>query len=124
MVRSAVMGNHGNSRTVYSTGAGSICPGCGWPERNCKCSARLDEKVPSRPVAKLRLEKSGRGGKIVTVVDGLPRNSAFLKELSQALKRACGAGGTTFETGVEIQGDKRDQVRDVLLGKGFIVKGA
>jgi translation initiation factor 1 len=43
----------------------------------------------SRIVAKLRMEKKGRGGKMVTVIDGLPRNDAFLKELAAELKRAC-----------------------------------
>ena len=79
--------------------------------------------MPARPVAKLRLEKKARGGKTVTVVDGLPRNSAFLKDLSQELKRACGVGGSVFETGVEVQGDMRERVRDLLLKKGWIVKG-
>ena len=79
--------------------------------------------MPARPIAKLRIEKKARGGKTVTVVDGLPRNAAFLKELSQELKRACGAGGSVFETGVEVQGDMRTRVRDLLLGKGFVVKG-
>lgn len=79
--------------------------------------------MPARPTAKLRIEKKARGGKTVTVVDGLPRNAVFLKELSQELKRACGTGGTVFETGVEVQGDVRERVRDLLLGKGFVVKG-
>ena len=79
--------------------------------------------MPARPVAKLRLEKKARGGKTVTVVDGLPRNTAFLKDLSQELKRACGTGGSVFETGVEVQGDMRERVRDLLLKKGFVVKG-
>lgn len=74
-------------------------------------------------MAKLRLEKKSRGGKTVTVVDGLPRNTTFLKDLSQELKRACGTGGSVFETGVEVQGDMRERVRDHLLKKGFIVKG-
>ncbi len=117
------MRNRDNSRPVYSTAGGRVCPGCGWPERDCTCSTQSEEKVPARPVAKLRVEKKGRGGKTVTVVDGLPRNSAFLKELSQELKRACGTGGAVFETGVEVQGDMRERVRDVLLKKGFIVKG-
>jgi translation initiation factor 1 len=117
------MSDRGNSRTVYSTGAGSVCTGCGWPQHDCKCSSRREEAVPARVVAKLRLEKKARGGKTVTVVDGLPRNTAFLKELSQELKRACGAGGSVFETGVEVQGDMRDRVRDVLIKKGFVVKG-
>jgi translation initiation factor 1 len=74
-------------------------------------------------MAKLRLEKKSRGGKTVTVVDGLPRNSGFLKDLSQELKRACGTGGSVFETGVEVQGDMRQRVRELLLAKGFVVKG-
>jgi translation initiation factor 1 len=69
------------------------------------------------------MEKKGRGGKVVTVVDGLPQNAAFLKELSQELKRACGTGGTAVEGAVELQGDLRDRVRELLLKKGFVVKG-
>lgn len=116
-------GDQGNARTVYSTTQGRTCPKCGWPDRDCKCSVPKEEPVPARPVAKLRLEKKGRGGKTVTVIDGLPRNSAFLKDLCQELKRACGTGGSVFETGVEIQGDMRDRVRVVLANKGFVVKG-
>ena len=60
-----------------------------------RCSARgSDAPVPVRVVAKLRVEKAGRGGKAVTVVYDLPRNAGFLKELSRELKQACGAGGT------------------------------
>jgi translation initiation factor 1 len=117
------MAHRGDTRTVYSTGSGRVCPTCGWPDNNCQCSAMREEPVPSRIVAKLRLEKKSRGGKTVTVIDGLPRNSAFLKELSQELKRACGAGGSIFETGVEVQGDMRQRVRELLLAKGFVVKG-
>jgi translation initiation factor 1 len=69
------------------------------------------------------MEKKGRGGKVVTIVDGLPGNPAFLKELSQELKRACGTGGAVLENGVELQGDLRERVRGVLTGKGFHVKG-
>jgi translation initiation factor 1 len=71
-----------------------MCPVCGWPIDDCKCSsANRAESVPSRIVAKLRIEKAGRGGKTVTVVDGLPNNATFLKELVQELKKACGVGG-------------------------------
>ncbi len=121
------MGQHDKSmyRTVYSTGAGRVCPGCGWPDNDCKCSSRqgTEEALPNRVVAKLRMERTGRGGKTVTVVFGLPRNSAFLKALTQELKKACGSGGTTTDDGVELQGDLRDRVRDVLQKKGFVVKG-
>jgi translation initiation factor 1 len=39
------------------------------------------------------------------------------------LKRACGTGGAVVDGGVEIQGDLRDRVRDVLVKKGWTVKG-
>jgi translation initiation factor 1 len=112
-----------NARIVYSSAAGKICRGCGLPERGCKCGQAASEPVPARPMAKLRMEKKGRGGKTVTVVFGLPNNAAFLKDLSQELKRACGTGGTATEDGVELQGELRDRVREFLTAKGFLVKG-
>jgi len=69
------------------------------------------------------MEKTGRSGKTVTVVFGLPKNAAFLKNLAQELKRACGTGGAVREDGVELQGDLRDRVREFLLAKSFQVKG-
>jgi translation initiation factor 1 len=79
--------------------------------------------VPAKIVAKLRLEKQGRGGKSVTVIYDLPNNAAFLKELSQELKRACGTGGTVAENTVELNGDLRERVRELLAKKGWTVRG-
>lgn len=115
--------NDRNSRIVYSSAAGRICPRCGQPERGCRCGEASKETVPVRPIAKLRMEKAGRGGKTVTVVYGLPRNAAFLKDLAQELKRACGTGGAVLEDGIELQGDLRERVRAFLIGKHFQVKG-
>jgi translation initiation factor 1 len=112
------------SRLVYSTDRGKMCPRCGWPERECKCSSRIASgTVPAKVVAKLRVEKQGRGGKTVTVIYDLPNNAAFLKELSQELKRACGTGGTVAENTVELNGDLRNRVRELLMKKGWTVKG-
>lgn len=113
-----------NSRLVYSTGSGRTCPACGAAAGGCRCRSQgQDEAVPARVVAKLRVERAGRGGKTVTVVYDLPRNAAFLKTLSQDLKRACGAGGAIQESAIELQGDLRDRVRDLLVKRGFGVKG-
>jgi len=71
----------------------------------------------------MRVEKAGRGGKTVTVVYGLPRSAVFLKHLCTELKRTCGTGGAVSEDTVELQGDHRDRVRDLLLKKGYVVKG-
>jgi translation initiation factor 1 len=113
-----------NARIVYSTGRGAVCPACGWPAGTCGCAKRTtNEPVPARVVAKLRMERSGRGGKTVTVVDGLPQNAAFLKDLCADLKRACGTGGAIRDGAIELQGDLRDRLRRRLGEKGFTVKG-
>ena len=115
-----------NSRLVYSTAVGRTCPKCGWPIDNCRCSKTLSsgkESVPDRVVAKLRMEKKGRGGKTVTVVFGLPNNAEFLKNLCGELKKSCGCGGAVTAAGVELQGELRARVRPLLDKKGYIVKG-
>src|SRR5512140_1359941 len=117
------MANRPASRPVYSTAAGRLCPTCGWPVKQCRCSKALDQPVPEKVAAVLRLERAGRGGKTVTVVDGLPRNRELLQQLAGELKRACGSGGTTGEERVEIQGDHRDTIRPLLAARGWKVKG-
>ena len=69
------------------------------------------------------MDKNGRGGKTVTVVDNLPNNAAFLKELCQDLKRTCGTGGAVADGAIELQGDLRDRVRARLTARGMTVKG-
>ena len=112
-----------DSRSVYQTGKGRVCPRCGWPTDDCRCSKAAAEPVPAKITCVLRLEKKGRGGKTVTVVAGLPRNAAFLASLASELKRACGTGGTAQEDAVEIQGDQRERLRPLLAAKGWAVRG-
>lgn len=110
-------------RLVYSTAAGRICATCGWPADECTCSKKSEEKIPSKVVVKLRLEKKGRGGKEVTVLTGLPRNAEFLEGLAKDLRKALGTGGTAGETFIELQGDHRATLRGILSERDFLVKG-
>lgn len=59
----------------------------------------------------------------MTVIESLPRNKAFLKELATELKRACATGGKIIEDRIEIQGDHRERLRELLEAKGWVVKG-
>lgn len=120
------MSRRDETRVVYSTATDGKCPVCGWPQRSCMCSRQKRPAagaVPDKIVARLRMEKAGRGGKTVTVVYDLPRNEAFLKDLAQKLKRECGTGGTFTEDRVELQGEMRDRVRGILQRLGYTVKG-
>ena len=110
-------------RLVYSTATGRVCAKCGWPSDECKCSSKVEEKVPAKLVVKLRLEKAGRGGKLVTVLDGLPRNSDFLEGLAKDLKKALGTGGSVVGATIELQGEWRERLRILLPSKNLSVKG-
>lgn len=77
--------------------------------------------------AVLRIERAGRGGKTVTLVEKLPTAEALLDDLARKLKTRSGSGGTykwKADGGViEIQGDKREIVRKILAGEGIKFKG-
>lgn len=77
--------------------------------------------------AVFRIEKGGRGGKTVTVVDQLPRQDVFVRDLCKDLKARCGSGGKyelLSDRGViEIQGDKRDAIKELFEKKGYRFKG-
>ena len=72
--------------------------------------------------ARVRLERQGRGGKVVTVVENLTGHPARIEELAKTLKSKCGAGGTVKGRLVEIQGDHRDRVVEVLVALGVAAK--
>lgn len=76
--------------------------------------------------ASVKTDSSGRKGKTVTVISGLPKNELFLKEMTKELKARCGAGGTYLMNGrdgvVEIQGDQCEKVRAYLESEQIIVK--
>lgn len=112
-----------NTRLVYSTGQGRLCPECSRPQSDCTCGKTGDAPVPERVRAVLRLEKKGRAGKAVTVVDQLPDNAEFLEELASALKRSCATGGTVRPGAVELAGDVRERVRALLGKRGWDVRG-
>jgi len=78
-------------------------------------AAEISKYVQSRNfTVKVRLDATGRRGKQVTVLDGLPKQELFLSELVKSLKKLCGAGGTYIldmkDGVVELQGDHRDRV--------------
>ncbi|MGZ4269491.1 MAG: stress response translation initiation inhibitor YciH [Solirubrobacteraceae bacterium] len=70
---------------------------------------------------KVKRETSGRRGKAVTTVYDVPLDDAGLKELAGRLKKRCGVGGSVKDGVVELQGDHRDVVVDVLRAEGYDV---
>lgn len=112
-----------DSRLVYSTDSGRICPDCRQPMLQCACRAAVVSGTPEG-VVKVSREKQGRGGKTVTVVRGLGLAGEELTALAKAMKAACGSGGSAKDGVIEIQGDHVAKVVTWLQAKGRAVKRA
>lgn len=81
--------------------------------------------APSAPPAggrvKVRRETAGRRGKAVTTVSGVPLDDDGLRELAGRLKKRCGVGGSAKDGVIELQGDHRDVVVELLRADGYDV---
>lgn len=109
-----------NLRTVYSTEEG-FCPRCGQAPCRCRPAGSLP---PEQQTLGILRERKGRGGKTVTVVRDLRLNPQDMKSLAAKLKNACGSGGTVKDQTIEIQGDHREKVAQVLRDLGYKTKMA
>jgi translation initiation factor 1 len=76
------------------------------------------------PRIRVGREVSGRGGKGVTVITGLPLAGDALEQLAGQLKRSCGAGGAVRGDKIEIQGEHRDRLVAELVKLGYDAKRA
>ena len=75
--------------------------------------------MPARPRVRVKREVAGRRGKGVTTVYDLPLGDAELRELAGRLKRRCGVGGSAKDGVIELQGDHRAVVVEVLRAEGY-----
>ena len=116
-----------DSRLVYSTEIGRICPKCRKPVSDCTCDKKRPDPISQfKPdgIIRIRRETKGRKGKTVTTVFGFDLNDQALKALAKDLKQHCGTGGSVKEGMIVIQGDHRDVVKGFLEGNGFRAKVA
>ena len=115
------MANRSDSRAVYSTQHGRLCPQCQRALSFCVCGADRPVSVGDG-IIKIRRETKGRGGKSVTVIDGVPETADTLKALCKQLKQRCGVGGAVKAAQIEIQGDQRTLCQQYLESLGYDVK--
>lgn len=110
---------------VYRSDVGRICPGCQRPVAQCACKdARGKPARPGTGAVRVSRATQGRGGRIVSVISGLPLGDVELTALAVELKKRCGSGGTLRDGVIEIQGEHRDTLVAELLKRGFVAKRA
>ncbi|ACY84916.1 stress response translation initiation inhibitor YciH [Edwardsiella piscicida] len=100
-----------NSRLVYTTDAGRISE-----------TAAAAPRPKGDGTVRIQRQTSGRKGKGVCVITGLDLDDAATLALAAELKKRCGCGGSARDGVIEIQGDKRDVIKQLLEAKGMRVK--
>lgn len=102
-------------KTVWSSEQGDL-------RKKPQAPVKMVSLPRQQQTAYLHRDKSGRGGKAVTLVKNLSLSDDDLKSLAKRLKQACGTGGTVKEGVIEIQGEQREKIAEVLRGLGYQVK--
>lgn len=104
-----------NNKTIWSSEDGDL--------RKKEQTTSHAKSLPSQQqTVYLHRESSGRAGKAVTLVKKLILSEDDLKALAKKLKQKCGTGGTVKDGVIEIQGEHREKVADVLQKLGYKVK--
>ena len=89
-------------------------------------SAAVERAVPELPPQQQNLRvqasRAGRKGKTVTVITGFQVKPETLATLLKQLKAQCGAGGTVKDQEIEIQGEHKQKLVEILSGMGYKVK--
>ena len=104
-----------NNKTIWSSEDGDL-------RKKEQTVSHAKSLPPQQQTVYLHRESSGRAGKAVTLVKKLILSEDDLKALAKKLKQECGTGGTVKEGVIEIQGEHREKIADVLQKLGYKVK--
>ena len=113
-----------NSRPVYSTESGKLCSGCGRAEIACQCKKNKQARVNVQGDGIIRVsrETKGRKGKGVTLISGFQGSEDELKTLGKKTEAAMWYRWHGKKWVIEIQGDVRNRIVEVLKDEGQQVK--
>ena len=104
-----------NHKTVWSSEDGDL-------RKKEQTTSYAKSLLPQQQTVYLHRESSGRAGKAVTLVKKLILSEDDLKALAKKLKQECGTGGTVKDGVIEIQGEQREKIANVLQKLGYKVK--
>ena len=90
------------------------------PQSVIQQAAKKETPARNRGRVDIKRTTAGRGGKTVTLVTGFVGIGLPEKEsLAKKMRNACGCGGTVKDGEIEIQGDQREKIAQILTDAGF-----
>ncbi len=104
-----------DNRTVWSSEEGDL-------RKRKDLAPGSTSLPPAQQTIYLHRDSSGRGGKAVTLVKNLVLSADDLRSLAKKLKQECGTGGTIKEGVIEMQGEQRQKIANILQKLGYKVK--
>jgi len=87
-----------------------------------KNKATTSSKSNFNKTPRIRLEKKGRKGKTVTIIENLGIADSELKNILKKLQTHCGTGGTVKERHIELQGNWYNKALTYLNTSGYKIK--
>jgi translation initiation factor 1 len=103
-------------RTVWTSDLGDL------RKKDQKPKSAVRSMPPGKQTAYLHRDSKGRGGKGMTLIKNLVLTEEDLSLLAKQLKQSCGAGGTVKDGVIEIQGQNRDRIAEILIKLGYKIK--
>lgn len=92
-----------------------ICQKCGLPKELCVCESIAKETQRIRVFVERK-----KFDKFSTVIEGIDTKSIDIKELAKKLKAKLACGGTVKKGRIELQGEHKQKVKQILQDAGFV----
>ena len=92
----------------------AVCEKCGLPEDLCVCEEIVKESMRIKITSDTR-----RFGKTTTILSGIDGKDIDLRDLARQLKSKLACGGTVKDGNIELQGEHKERVKEILVTIGY-----
>ncbi|MEM8831804.1 MAG: translation initiation factor [Cyanobacteria bacterium P01_G01_bin.19] len=94
----------------------------GSPDNSQALERAVPDLPPNQQDLRIQATRSGRKGKTVTIISGFQHKPETMSKLLKKLKSQCGSGGTVKDNSLEIQGEHKQKLLEIVTKLGYKAK--